>query len=338
MDNPITEEVGEGIKTDFNNRDYILTLLLLCKQSKNINSDRMLYCLSTIRDLIDTTPSSHGPVWYTIPCYQWSTKDYAQFLISFLITFYNPSMDYTIKKKSVNNRDNWIEKTTKEKRSFYWESADEMGEVFKYIHNENESLKGYADEIWLECHGNVLFKDIKKNIVTKKGKSVSIKEYDLHWTECNNFTLYQTLNISFLQAREICTEKSNQLNDKTILAQCMATRNPVLLCENLNIHRIFCEMLIIFNSAKLQYVSGQLTEKHTNNNEEDDEEEYIEEYEGEGLVEEKKVINDNNDNEDNDNIVIQDETLPKIEIIEEENNNINNRRTVTVKKQKKRRF
>lgn len=346
MEEVLTVESIECEGKLFNNNDYILTLLLLCKEENKIDTHRMNYCISTIKELMERTQDKVA-MWYNLPLHQWVNNDYARFLISFLLTFYNPSINYTPKqekekrqqkrqmiKENINGRDiyktingnnnnddddEWNNMDIKEKREFYWESCNEMGIVFKYLHNKNESLKSYINEIWKDRH--LLLKEVKKTIINKECKPITKREYNNNWNICDNFTIYQVLNLLYLQSRMLCTVKGNDIKFKNNILECFAKKDSSLLSKGLEINKILCEMILIFNSAKMQYITTHIDDEYTNRvNIGNEGEERIEENDVEDITSHSSVIEMGNEEDEGNNDII--EEINGVDIID--NNNIKN--------------
>ena len=290
---------------NINNKDYILGSLVFCILENKINSERMKFTLFKIAELYIKTESTYN-VWYNLPFYQWKSKDYAQFLCAFLITFYNPSIDYI-----PNKEDDYNKKSLEEKRTTYWLSSIEGGLVLQYLHNNNNSLKSFLNELWESRFS--LLKD-NNSIINREGKPISRKEFNLNWDKCKFTTFIQILNLLLIVGRNLCSKTAENEEYKNIITECMMKENAQLLSKGLKINIILSEMIIIFNKNKIQYITDIMNNElllNNDNNEDDDEDEYNrdnpidKQYEKELLEakEELSLLNNNNNNNENKEVI-----------------------------------
>jgi hypothetical protein len=243
---------------NFNPQDYILGLLYFSITENNLTtSKRSQYALARITQLYILTHDI-DLVWYNMPIHQWKDSDYAQFLLAFIETFYNPSTQVITDCNSKD--DDWEKMSVDEKRNFYWLSCLEGGLILNYIHSSNDVLKSWLNGLW-ESRFSLFDKNDYKKIPNANGKPISRMDFNLTWEKCKAPIFLQILNQMFLCGRSKCTKivHESEINFQGITA-CMKNKQDGgrMLAGKLHINIILSEMILIFNRTKLNYITDTM--------------------------------------------------------------------------------
>ena len=162
-------------------------------------------------------------LWFETPLFYWLESTYAIFMVSFIVSFFNPHH-----RMEGENQEMPSKKEIKQ-------IGTQFGRILKFIHRESDIIAPYFTELWQ--HGDYTGKD---------------------WRLVDAFSVYKRLIDVWSSVLSSVDQKGNDKDQKSLLFECVMNKNPELLQKGIGVSPLLARMLLHYYNAKLNDLAGSL--------------------------------------------------------------------------------